>query len=295
MPAWRVSRAAELCAKTAATFRREGWRGVRRKTLEKFRHSARRLAFRPYVIRRSICGEVLPFLIGDLFGEDWYGPRHAPWPELEWIKSRGIRAEDVVVDCGANHGFSSLLFARWTGARGRVFAFEPSPHNLEILRANVRLNNAQNIIVRPVAVGEQAGVVRISTHPNASVVPQGARRDTPGYEVPVVRLDDEFPSGRVDFIKIDVEGFEVPVLRGARRLLGQRPALALELHGCMYPRPINELEQLFGLLPLPQYEAEIQLEVDGPLTAFNPRVHTPARLAREHVVHLFCRPRAGSG
>src|ERR1051326_9035898 len=85
----------------------------------------RRAVFRPYEIRRTIAGETIPFLIGDLFGEGWYGPHHDPWPELEWIKMHGIRDGDVVVDCGANHGLTTILFKRWCGETGRVHAFEP--------------------------------------------------------------------------------------------------------------------------------------------------------------------------
>src|SRR4051812_19445532 len=114
-------------------------------------HRFKQLTFRPHVINRRICGEEIRFLIGDLFGAGWYGQQHDPWPELQWIKDNGIRLGDTVVDCGANHGFSSVLFSKWTGSTGEVHAIEPTAHNVEILRKNLHLNEVKNVIVHEIA------------------------------------------------------------------------------------------------------------------------------------------------
>src|SRR6202011_1753534 len=133
-------------------------------------HRFKKLTFRPKIIEREFAGDRIRFLIGDLFGESAYGPQHEDWPELNWIRDHCIKPGDVVVDCGANHGFSTVLFAKWAGVPGKVYAFEPSSHNMAILKENLRLNAITNVICHQVAVGAASGTVSISSPPNASVV-----------------------------------------------------------------------------------------------------------------------------
>lgn len=246
----------------------------------------RNWTFRPAVIDRKVVGEEIRFYIGDLFGKGWYGPQHEPWPELEWIKRSGIRAGDVVLDCGANHGFTTVLFARWTGPAGHVYAFEPSAHNVAILERNLQLNRITNATVRPVAVGAENGSALITNISNAAVVQgSGAQRDV--CEVPLRRLDDEVPEGPVNFLKIDVEGLELQVLRGASRILSQRPRIALELHVFAYEDKVRELSEIFALLPLAAMHSEIQLSADGPIIKMNAEEHSPEKLQGLKLVHLF--------
>lgn len=241
--------------------------------------------FRPHVIDRRVAGEEIRFFIGDAFGQGWYGPHHDPWPELEWIKQSGIRPGDVVVDCGANHGFSTVLFSRWTGPAGRVVAIEPLPHNVEILQRNLELNGSRNVTVHPIAAGSESGTITISTHPNAAVLRDGPSAAA-GIQVPVRTLDETVPDAHVDFLKIDVEGFELNVLRGAQRLLACRPRLAIELHVFTYADKVRELTEIFALLPSGQ-TTSIQSAVDGPVVRFDAAAHSPEALAQLEVVHLF--------
>jgi FkbM family methyltransferase len=246
----------------------------------------KQLTFRPYVIDRQICGDEIKFLIGDLFGAGWYGPKHDPWPELQWIKDHGIHPGDIVIDCGANHGFSSVLFSRWAGPTGIVYAIEPLAHNVDILRENLRLNNVANVIVHQVAAGQLNGPAMLTNHPNAAVTQD---RSANTISVEMRRLDDVIDDRPVDFIKIDVEGYEIEVLKGAAtRLLASRPRLALELHVCMYDDPLAALDQLFEIILPYNYSMVIQLEVDGPLCHFDMERHSPANLAGQEIVHLFC-------
>ncbi len=244
--------------------------------------------FRSYVIERRVAGDQIQFLVGDLFGEAWYGPHHDPWPELEWIKANGIRPGDVVVDCGANHGFSTTLFAKWTGPQGKVYAFEPFSHNMGILKKNLRLNGITNVVCQHSAVGSQSGSVAISaTQPNAAVVSnlKGTRRTE---QVALVALDDILAVESIGFLKVDVEGYELEVLRGARRILASRPRLDLELHVFLYKNKAEELRQVFAMLPLNDYAVDIQLRPDGPIQSFNKRNHSIEVLSRCEVVNLLC-------
>ena len=159
----------------------------------------KKLTFRPTIIDREIAGERIRFLLGDLFGEAAYGLEHTEWPELNWIKEHCIKPGDVVIDCGANHGFSTVLFAKWVGPAGRVYAFEPSSHNMALLKENLRLNGITNVICHQVAVGAASGTVSISSHPNASVV-LDARADHSLEKVSLVRLDDVLEGETPNFL-----------------------------------------------------------------------------------------------
>jgi len=261
-------------------------RRIRNGIIDRFK----KLTFRPEVIQREIAGEKIQFLIGDLFGAAAYGPKHAEWPELSWIKEHCIKPGDVVVDCGANHGFSTVLFAKWAGLAGKVHAIEPSSHNMAILKENLRLNGITNVVCHQVAVGAASGTVPISSHPNASVVLDAAADDSL-EKVPLVRLDDVLEGETPNFLKLDVEGFEHEALKGARRVLAHAPRLDLELHVAFYRDKKNELRDLFEMLPLQRYAIHVQLEVDGPIVPFLEGIHTWDALANAEVVHLFCQQR----
>ena len=193
-----------------------------------------------------------------------------------------------MIDCGANHGFTTALFAKWTGSKGRVFAYEPSSHNVEILQSNLKLNSVENVTCRIVAVGSASGTVDITTHPNAAVIrerKEGQRSEI----VPIIKLDDEVFPGRVAFIKVDVEGFELEVLKGAQRILSTKPRLTLELHVFMYHDKVGTLRKIFDLLCLDQYTVDIQPEVDGAIDRLDTWPDVLEYLANREVVHLFCR------
>ena len=101
-------------------------------------------------------------------------------------------------------------------------------------------------------------------------------------------LDEVLGGAKVDFIKIDVEGFELQVLRGARAVMAQRPRFDLELHVIMYDDPVGTLSEIFQLVGLDRYKVEIQPEVDGPIRPFDAGKDTIEELAKCKLVHLFC-------
>jgi FkbM family methyltransferase len=133
-----------------------------------------------------------------------------------------------VFDVGANIGYYTLLAARAVGPSGRVYAFEPEPHNFELLTRNVAENGFTN--VRPVnaAVSNRAGVVRLhldDANFGAHSFDPGSVRNSSGrsVEAETVRLDDfAEEAGAFDasiLVKVDVQGAEGLVVEGGRRLL----------------------------------------------------------------------------
>lgn len=145
-----------------------------------------------------------------------YTLRDAYEPELPHLR-RWLSTGSIAVDVGAHYGAWTIAMAS-LGAS--VHAIEPAGHALGVLRRNLELNGLHDVTVHPVAVGEMESELQLSMHADPSRASLGdLAEETTGLEtVQVVRLDHLVP-GSVDFIKIDVEGFELPALRGASRIL----------------------------------------------------------------------------
>ncbi len=147
---------------------------------------------------------------------------------------------DVVLDVGANIGCTTLLFS---GLARRVLSFEPSPSTFGFLRANVERAGCANVSLFNAGLGDQAGQAPLTFSPtnrSGGFVSTGvtASADLRTESVAIHRLDDVVEAeqpGRIDVVKIDVEGFEGHVLRGAARTLdAHRPVVVLEVnHWCL--------------------------------------------------------------
>ena len=148
-----------------------------------------------------------------------------------WIRSQGVWEADVMkllvrflrpgslfVDVGANVGFHAVFGAQ-LGAH--VVAVEPVPWTLELLRANVWRHGA-DVEVVAAAASDGLGPVRLQLE---SAHRSGAQIGSTGIEVRAATLDALVPQGEVDVLKIDVEGAEPLVLRGASAILERSPVL----------------------------------------------------------------------
>lgn len=146
---------------------------------------------------------------------------------------RALVAEGgTVVDVGANVGYFALLFSQRVGPRGRIVCIEPDPDNLRELRRNVTANELSNVQIVAAAAGVEKGVAGLRAGLNSTVVDPSES----DLRVDLCRIDDVAPAA-TSCLKVDVEGFEWEVLRGASRLIGEHaPALWLELHPDLLPR-----------------------------------------------------------
>ena len=159
-------------------------------------------------------------------------------PETQFV-SNTIKAGDLTVDAGANIGYYTLLFARLVGNGGHVEAFEPIPYLAEALHASVVENGFQSrVTVHRLALDERQGTVSMRHAPRTANF-GGAHfssKDSPQADhvdevVQAVRLDDIVGDRRCALLKIDVEGAEPRVIRGARVTLATaRPVILSELH-----------------------------------------------------------------
>lgn len=132
-----------------------------------------------------------------------------------------------VIDVGANIGNHTLFFSAVAGAR--ILAIEPNEAALNVLRANVTLNGLQDRVdIKPIALGAEAGMGNVIEE-DSSWLGLARVMVTADGQVPVARLDDIVGGQHVDLIKIDVEGMEVDVLRGAIGTIERcRPKLLVE-------------------------------------------------------------------
>lgn len=173
--------------------------------------------------------------------------RQVTWNAEEYRAFKSdIAAGDTVLDVGANLGAYTVLFGQWVGLKGRVFAFEPAPESRRGLERHVALNGLQDrIVVRPEAVAEGEGIVRFR-----AAGPQGDNRiirESSAMDAAHDRID--VPTTSIDafcrdrnlrpqFIKVDVEGAELDVLRGARATIaaaGTSLSLYVEVHPHVWP------------------------------------------------------------
>jgi len=168
----------------------------------------------------------------------------------------------VCVDVGANLGYFSILMAQIVGKRGQTIAFEPMPDTVELLRENVGVNRLENVIVVAAAASDESGSVQLlsgaSEHVAKTASMVGYRLEGPAQTTLVrsLRLDDYFAgSARLPgLIKIDVEGAELMVLKGARETIARsRPVLIVEIHGWGSPGS----QQVLDLLSEFGYSAKI--------------------------------------
>jgi FkbM family methyltransferase len=148
-------------------------------------------------------------------------------PDASRVVADLLREGDFTVDIGANHGWYTVLMGARVGPRGQVWAVEPTPPLLAALEANVRINPTLPVAVQPIALGITGGSAELHLfrglpHGHASGSTLG-RNDYSTYRVPRRRLDDllaEAATAAPTFVKLDVEGGELEVLRGAERLAG---------------------------------------------------------------------------
>ncbi len=152
---------------------------------------------------------------------------------------RLLRPGMTALDIGAHHGLYTLLLAKRVGRKGRVLAFEPSPRERQRLKKHLGWNRCSNVELVPCALGEEQGEMDLfqilgSQDWCNSLRPPAVDQPTETVRVSVRRLDQvlaERQISRVDFLKLDVEGAELSVLRGAESLLLRpwRPAILAEV------------------------------------------------------------------
>ena len=186
------------------------------------------------------------------------------------VLARLLTPGDVCVDVGAHVGYFTLLASKLVGAEGSVYAIEPAPATYAALQENLELNSVTNVIALNVAAGAEDGRATLYD-PFPGNTGEATMRYVPalwtareqalasGVEVPVRRVASVVPDAQVTqvrLVKIDVEGYELEVLRGLESWFraGGGPALIVELHPALWAegdeRRFADLCRRYSLEPI---------------------------------------------
>jgi FkbM family methyltransferase len=172
---------------------------------------------------------------------------------------RHLRPGDTFIDAGANIGYLTAVAAALVGPLGQVHSFEPVPRYFQRLQRLVDLNPSHTIVANSFALGAASGLatIYVTQEPGQNTLVGGYKADAEVIsvlEIPVISLDSYIEArclGRVALIKIDAEGFELPILEGLQHTFrdGQRPAIICEIAPRAYSlmrRDISELAELMS-------------------------------------------------
>jgi FkbM family methyltransferase len=159
-----------------------------------------------------------------------------------------IAPGQIVVDVGANQGIFTLLFSRLVGREGRVVALEPQPALFAALDRNCRLNGADHVTRLQVAAGEThaQGVLHCSRF-NSGDNRLSDSLKGPSLSVDIVVLDDLLPTESVSLVKIDVQGYELRVVKGMQRILDRARGIRVLFE--YWPAGLRYAESTPGELP----------------------------------------------
>lgn len=138
---------------------------------------------------------------------------------------------DVVYDVGAHVGYYSMMMAKYAGPKGRVYSFEPRPLNNGFLRKHIAANHLENINVMDKAVSDVVGELRFNANTGTGT---GHLSDTGNIVVNSTTIDTLVGEGMPvpNLIKIDVEGGEIGVLKGAVNTIEKnKPKIIFATHG----------------------------------------------------------------
>lgn len=155
------------------------------------------------------------------------------WNQFETKVLKNIlQPGDVVIDIGAFFGSYTLLTSKLVGKKGKVYSFEPSPDHSEKLKKNILLNKFRNIQTFKLALSNREGVVKFYAAGSGSSLVKNEAESHIGkkikpIKVKAVTLNNFIKKERIrhiDFIKIDVEGWDLQVLKGASDILKRKNA-----------------------------------------------------------------------
>jgi len=168
-----------------------------------------------------------------------------------------LKRDSVFVDVGANVGYFSLLAAAHCT---QVVSFEPNPFCVSQLRSNIELNRFQNIDVRPIGLSDCRGTGTLHVSGGGTNVGAGTLNRVTGTAIPIQleTLDDQLQQTSPSLIKIDVEGAELQVLRGAARILHHdAPDVICEVSEYSLRRLGSSKDELYEFMTSNGYNCEI--------------------------------------
>src|SRR3989338_6191414 len=163
-----------------------------------------------------------------------------------------LKHNSVIVDVGANIGLVSLLASKRFKAK-KIISYEPCENNFKFLKKNIDENNCHNVILNKFAVSNKQGQIKLYLHGSAT---HSINTKKPGKNFEIVNmttLDKSLKSEKnIDLLKIDVEGAELDVLKGATNTLKKTKQIILEWTNlCSH-------EEIIDILKKNKFEVEVK-------------------------------------
>ena len=192
-------------------------------------------------------------------------------PASTLVLRRLVLRGSTFIDVGAHVGLYTLVASRWVGENGHVYSFEPSSREITALNRNIELNGLANVTVTKAALHERGGTavlhVADSHHGGQNTLADsfayGSVRQATEESVTLIALDELWRRGEIrrpGVIKIDAEGSELHVLRGAAALLREaRPAVVFEVNQALLMASgtsADEVDQFFRRLNYSVYRLD---------------------------------------
>lgn len=164
-----------------------------------------------------------------------------------------------ILEVGANVGYYALLETRLAGPSGHLYALEPSPYNFDLLTKNLRLNGLKNYDLYQTAAGALPGKAKFLLSGRSNLSTFIEREDLTGEEidVDVIKLDDFLRDKEADFIRMDVEGYEREILKGAEGVLNsdKKPKyFFIEVHSELLHKKNSSAREIVEFLGRHGYE-----------------------------------------
>lgn len=177
-----------------------------------------------------------------------------------------------VIDIGAHWGYYTTLAAELVGENGKVFAFEPNPHNYSLLVKNIEANEYNNVIATQKAISDKIEATKLFLAPGNSgdhrIYDTNEGRNF--IEVETISLDEFFKdrNEKIDLIKIDTQGAEMAVIKGMNSIIKKNPKLkiitefwpiSLRKFGCSPEEYLSKLIKYgFQLFYIDEYQKKIE-------------------------------------
>ncbi|MFS8130968.1 MAG: FkbM family methyltransferase [Candidatus Dojkabacteria bacterium] len=220
----------------------------------------------PYLRNFNIFGNKFQFFIAGINGKEYYDYDNELFESVAEPKSilSILEPNDHVLEIGAHNGFYTTLMATFLKqGTGSIIALEAFPLNSMIAASNIGINQLSNARILNAAGSDKKGIIEITNDPNCSVV-EGDEASNK-LKVEAMSIDEicaENPN--INFIKIDVEGYEETVLKGAVNLLKKAPKIELEVHNAnhLLQNHGGDLKRLLQMIDYKRYKGRVMFKAD---------------------------------
>jgi len=209
-----------------------------------------------------------------------------------YILNKELSSGDVIIDLGANIGYYALMEANIVGNDGYVYAIEPSPSNVDLLRKNISLNNYNDIVeVFQMGASNKTGKEQFYTSemsnlgtfsPTRYYGKSSMTKSSPTISAKTTNIPDfVVDKKQIDFIRMDIEGYEVEVFEGMIPMLENKnfsPKILFETHRPKYDETHHSMREVLIKMFKYGYYPKIIVSNDHPKGEFLERGYKPETL-----------------